>query len=151
MGGVSAAGNNRGCAELSVLMPRRALRPIGFAVLALTATSWPASAYTPACDTARYTLRTLNSAIELYALEHGAYPASENWFEELKRSHTIDSALVNRDPWGRAYVYRRLGDGFDLFTTGPDGLAATADDQVKASDWKWGVCHSPRRCGAGSV
>jgi general secretion pathway protein G len=83
-------------------------------------------------DTATAQIKNLQSAIELYFLDIGRYPASKegllslieppeatpNWNGPYIKSR--DGLL---DPWGRPYVYVTPGKGadYDLMSYGQDG------------------------------
>ena len=82
----------------------------------------------------------VNAAIEIYRGTHQDYPESL-----AALVHPDDGSLpvlsrVPRDGWGRALLYRHPSAhaeiGYDLFSAGQDGIAATADDMVfKESLW----------------
>jgi len=55
---------------------------------------------------------TLRYKVEAEKADTGYYPRS----------------LKDADPWGHLYVYETTGDGFVLYSAGPDGRAGTADD-----------------------
>ncbi len=85
----------------------------------------------------------LSSALDLYELDNGAYPTTEQGLAALRVAPTSPplppkwkgpylkkrGALL--DPWGHAYVYvspSTHGMDYDLSSWGPDGTAGTADD-----------------------
>jgi general secretion pathway protein G len=82
-------------------------------------------------DTARIQLGALEQALDLYRLDTGAYPSTEQGLEALITAPAgatrwngpyLDGAEVPLDPWGHAYVYRVPGTegAYDLFTLGAD-------------------------------
>ena len=82
-------------------------------------------------DTARIQLDAFEQALDLYRLDVGRYPSSEEGLGALMRQSTgmdgwngpyLDGQAVPADPWGNAYVYRIPGsDGpYDLYTLGAD-------------------------------
>jgi general secretion pathway protein G len=82
-------------------------------------------------DTARIQLAAFEQALDLYRLDVGRYPSTEEGLTVLVRQPGgtngwngpyIDSQAVPADPWGYAYVYRMPGsDGsYDLYTLGAD-------------------------------
>jgi general secretion pathway protein G len=82
-------------------------------------------------DTARVQLDALEQALELYRLDTGEYPTTEQGLAALIRAPSggtgwngpyLDGSEVPMDPWGHAYVYREPGaDGpYDLYTLGAD-------------------------------
>jgi len=78
-------------------------------------------------------------ALDLYEMDMGHYPESldylrtrpaadaDNWHGPYLKKKPID-------PWGKPYIYKAPGDhnqdGYDLFSSGRDGQAGTADDIV---------------------
>lgn len=89
------------------------------------------------------------SALDLYELDNGFYPSSEQGLSALKVAPAT-SPLPKRwrgpylkkkslsDPWGHPYVYRSPGrhnaDDYDLFSTGPDGTEGGGDDVINWDD-----------------
>jgi general secretion pathway protein G len=85
-------------------------------------------------------LVSLSDALAQFEADCGAYPSSEDglgalrakplWARNWAGPYVEEEALM--DPWGRAFVYRYPGDanpgGFDLVSTGPDGVEGTSDD-----------------------
>lgn len=55
-----------------------------------------------------------------------------NWPEGAQWRRFLDGQTIPLDPWNRPYVYRCPGtvntDGYDLFSSGPDGSERTDDD-----------------------
>ena len=52
-------------------------------------------------------------------LEHLiTYPAG---FANWHGPYWNDGLKLPADPWGRSYIYRRKGNGFELFSTGESG------------------------------
>jgi general secretion pathway protein G len=93
-------------------------------------------------------IRQLEMAIEIYSIELGHFPTTE---EGGLKALTIKPTFADeqmdkkwsgpycdgnlRDPWGNLFVYRSPGTinrgGFDLISCGPDGKEGTADDISK--------------------
>ena len=79
-------------------------------------------------------LSSLDTALKLYRLDVGAFPATEAGLEALMVASGKGPYLERRplDPWGRKYEYRCPGvhrpTSYDLFSTGRDGKSGTADD-----------------------
>jgi hypothetical protein len=59
---------------------------------------------------------TLRFKIEVYKMEHSAYPP------------TLDAVSLERDPWGHPYIYKASGSSFYLASAGADGKEGTGDD-----------------------
>lgn len=87
----------------------------------------------------------IDSALGMYEMDNSRYPSTEQGLEALVAKPSGEPSPANwngpylkkktvpKDPWGRPYVYRFPGtknvDGYDLFSTGPDGVES-ADDIV---------------------
>ncbi len=82
-------------------------------------------------DAARLQLQSLEQALDLYRLDTGTYPTTQQGLQALIRDPGVrgwrgpylDAGSVPLDPWGRPYVYRSPGERglFDLFSLGADG------------------------------
>lgn len=82
-------------------------------------------------DTARIQIGAFEQALDLYRLDVGRYPTTEEGLAALIRAPAgnrgwngpyLDSQTVPEDPWGHAYVYRVPGSvgPYDLYTLGAD-------------------------------
>lgn len=86
-------------------------------------------------------ITALENAMEMYRLDNGVYPTTEQGLEALvspaqmdpRPRNFRDGGYIRRlpdDPWG--YEYRLLSPGqfgrYDIFSVGPDGQAGTNDD-----------------------
>ncbi len=87
---------------------------------------------------AQSTLSSLVPAIEVYKIQHGAYPAS---LDELRKSLPKDTFTFVFDPTDvrlgepRAFYYERVGaDHYYLRAVGPDGKPFTDDDILPKVD-----------------
>lgn len=75
-------------------------------------------------------IKTYQSAIDLYALEHNdQFPKTLDALVSGSKKYLRE---LNKDPWGNPYVYLVPGehhsDSYDLFSMGPDGSRGTEDD-----------------------
>jgi hypothetical protein len=61
-------------------------------------------------------LRQLKNVIEMFAAVRGYYPDS---IEDLVAAGEIEHVELF-DRWGRKYVYRKLAEGYELYSSGPD-------------------------------
>ncbi len=97
-------------------------------------------------DTATAQIKNLQSAIELYFLDTGRYPASSEGLLGLIEAPEAalnwnGPYLKNRDglidPWGRPYVYVTPGkDGdYDLMSYGQDGEPGGDGESKDISAW----------------
>ena len=96
----------------------------------------------PACSTARSVLQAYDSAIQMYAVDHGL-PNDGSWYENLISAGYISRSHPRNDPWGHPYYYRVVENSYDLRTLGPDGRLGTDDDQSKRDGWQWHQCSPP--------
>lgn len=80
---------------------------------------------------ARAQIEGLAKALDLYRLEVGRYPSSEQGLQALVSAPSDESRWtgpylqkkVPDDPWGHAYIYRYPGENneYDLLSLGKDG------------------------------
>ncbi len=92
-------------------------------------------------------IRAYSQALDLYELDNGFYPTTEQGLKALETKPTtppeprnwkgyLQSGLRD-DPWGKPYVYRypseKRGTGYDLYSLGPDMTDGTEDD---ITNWK---------------
>lgn len=84
----------------------------------------------------------LATALDLFELDNGFYPTTEQGLEALRSLPALPPVPKNwkgpylkkklsLDPWGRAYLYRSPGThnaDYDLFSLGADGVESTNDD-----------------------
>ncbi|MEW6026415.1 MAG: type II secretion system protein GspG [Planctomycetota bacterium] len=82
--------------------------------------------------TAQVQIIAIQTALEQYNAETGAYPTTEQGIQILESGEMKYLENVMNDPWGRQYKYRFPGErnkeGYDLWSAGPDGADNTADD-----------------------
>lgn len=98
-------------------------------------------------DTAAVQIENVAAALELYFLETGAYPTSEQGLEALveRPSGVVawDGPYLKKssgivDPWGRTYQYRFPGEHgeFDVFTLGADNALGGEGDARDIGNWE---------------
>jgi general secretion pathway protein G len=92
-------------------------------------------------DTARLQINAISSALELYALDNGGFPAQQAGLAALMQAPAgaqrwsgpyLKKAEGLLDPWGRPYQYRIPGKAqpFEIFTLGRDNApGGTGEDQ----------------------
>jgi general secretion pathway protein G len=87
-------------------------------------------------------IKTLETAVDLYALDNGSPPTSEQGLEALRRKpgtapvpNNWNGPYVKKapiDPWGNHYEYRSPGQlnpgGYDIICYGADGKPGGADE-----------------------
>jgi general secretion pathway protein G len=102
-------------------------------------------------DLARVQVTKLEQTLELYKLDNGRYPTSEQGLSALVAAPTTEpqprrypqQGYVKRadllDPWGVAYQYVAPGArntfSFDLFSFGPDGIQGGEGENADIGNW----------------
>ena len=87
---------------------------------------------------ARVQIENLARALAMFKLAVGRYPPEEDGLAVVRQAPSgVDRwdgpylrKRVPKDPWDRAYVYRRSGKGFEVLSYGADG--ATGGSNVDA-------------------
>ncbi|MHC5349320.1 type II secretion system major pseudopilin GspG [Metapseudomonas furukawaii] len=95
---------------------------------------------------ARAQIEGLVKALDIYRLEVGRYPSTEQGLTALVAAPTDEPRWagpylqkgVPQDPWGRAYVYRSPGENgdFDLLTLGKDGQPGGDGENAEVTSWQ---------------
>jgi general secretion pathway protein G len=91
---------------------------------------------------ARIQIQSIETALDLYALDTGHFPSSSEGLDALMQrpggvtswnGPYLKGNAVPNDPWGRPYIYRSPGEhgSYDIVSYGADGkeggTGATAD------------------------
>src|SRR3954468_2679581 len=95
-------------------------------------------------DTARLQIQNFSSALDLYRLDTGNYPTTQQGLGVLIanpdriagwKGPYIDSRQVPTDPWGTPYVYRSPGEKapYDLVSLGSDKTPGGQGDKADIS------------------
>ena len=97
-------------------------------------------------DEARRTLaatqiKEIENALDIYRLQNGFYPTTEQGLEALVTKPTtnpqpkkyIEGGYIKRvpmDPWGNPFIYRSPGDKglIDIISCGPDGEESSGNN-----------------------
>ncbi len=94
---------------------------------------------------------TLESAVELYKLDNGKYPTTEQGLQALveapqteplpkkwRKGGYLKRSKVPQDPWGNEYMYLQPGVNgyFDIFSYGADGVAGGEDYDMDINSWE---------------
>lgn len=95
---------------------------------------------------AKIQIESFSSALDLYYLDLGRYPTSNEGLAGLARSNNqagwngpyLRGGVVPNDPWGHGYVYRSPGASgpYDIISLGSDGQeggSGTAADIVSGA------------------
>ena len=72
--------------------------------------------------TATLDLRAISNGVDLYHVETGQWPDS---LQQLVPKFVKD---LHKDPWGNDYAYVRTGEGYDVYSYGPDKTQGGNDD-----------------------
>lgn len=97
-------------------------------------------------STAHTQVESLSSALDLYKLDAGRYPTTQEGLDALVTApagtETWNGPYVKKkaslvDPWGHLYGYRSPGEHgeYDLYSDGPDGGAAGSGGTPKITSW----------------
>jgi general secretion pathway protein G len=78
--------------------------------------------------TARTQITMIQQAIELYRMENGRYPTTDEGIQVLISGGYLKGKQVPKDPWGSDYYYVSDGNTFTLKSPGPDKTLGTGDD-----------------------
>ena len=92
----------------------------------------------PAKQTAaRSQIEAFMTALDIYVVDVGTYPTSEQGLEALRRNPGGPNwrgpylrKEIPLDPWGNSYVYRAPGrsGGFEIVSYGADGLEGGSEE-----------------------
>ncbi len=96
-------------------------------------------------QTAQAQIQMLATALDLFYLDVGRYPTTDEGLEVLyKKSEDIPGWSgpyldkgVPKDPWGRDYVYKSPGEHgpYDLYSLGADGAEGGEGDNRDITNW----------------
>ena len=97
-------------------------------------------------DAARIQIERLSGVLDLYRLEVGGYPTSDDGLQALMEQPPdaekwngpyLKKANALSDPWGRPYIYQSPGEhgDFDLSTLGADGSDGGDGEDQDLTSW----------------
>ena len=97
-------------------------------------------------DTAKLQVENLKSALDLYRLDTGSYPTSQQGLGVLLKNPGnvrgwkgpyLDSPTLPADPWGNPYVYRSPGEHgpFDIISLGADKAPGGTGEAADVTSW----------------
>jgi general secretion pathway protein G len=72
--------------------------------------------------TATLDLKAISNGVDLFHVETGQWPEG---LQQLVPKYVKD---LHKDPWGVEYAYVRTGDGFDVYSYGPNKAQGGGDD-----------------------
>ncbi|MCY1411679.1 Type II secretion system protein G [compost metagenome] len=91
-------------------------------------------------------MESLGKALDLYRLELGHYPSTEQGLQalvvrpndEAKWQGPYLQKSVPKDPWGRDYLYKAPGDNgdYDLSSLGKDGQPGGDGENADVNSWQ---------------
>lgn len=98
---------------------------------------------------ARLQIKEIEAALDLYRLDNGFYPTTEQGLKALVERPTTEPIPRNWreggymkkvpvDPWGNPFVYRSPGDHgeYDLFSMGADGREGGEGSGKDITSWE---------------
>ena len=101
-------------------------------------------------QTTKTQIRSIESALKLYKLDNGVYPATEQGLNSLVAKPTVgvipknykeggylESKQVPKDGWGNDYIYVAPGEhgDYDLSSYGADGVKGGEGKNADISSW----------------
>jgi len=97
--------------------------------------------------TARIQIEDIGAALDLYHLEIGSYPSTEQGLQALVakppgvdawKGPYLKKQVVPKDPWGRDYHYRSPGEHghYDLYSLGADNVEGGTDENEDVVSWQ---------------
>jgi general secretion pathway protein G len=96
-------------------------------------------------NAAKAQIEIFNQAIELYRLDTGQYPASQQGLNALNENPGIENwagpylkKAVPNDPWNRPYHYQSPGNhgDYDLSSYGADGSPGGEGENKDVNSWE---------------
>jgi len=100
---------------------------------------------------ARVQIESLETAIKLYKLDSGIYPATEQGLQALveqpqtgtlpkkwRKGGYLEKGRVPKDPWGNEFVYLSPGvhGDYDIISYGADGVPGGEEFNKDISSWE---------------
>lgn len=97
--------------------------------------------------TARLQIEELSTALDVYRLETGQYPSSDEGLEALIQKPAsadkwsgpyLRKRVLPKDPWGQEYRYRSPGENgtYDLYSLGADNTEGGAGENTDVVSWQ---------------
>ncbi len=92
-------------------------------------------------------IELLSTALEIYKLDTGKYPAQEEGLKALiSKSGEVNNwkgpylkkNVIPKDPWGAEYVYKHPGEhgDYDILSYGADGNEGGTDEDADVVSWE---------------
>lgn len=97
--------------------------------------------------TAAVQIRDLEQALEMYKLDVGRFPSSDQGLQALVTAPGgvrgwngpyLKGSRVPEDPWGNAYQYRQPGQhgAYDLVSYGANGAPGGSGEDADVANWE---------------
>ena len=97
-------------------------------------------------DTAKLQIEELGAGLDLFHLEVGRYPTTQEGLKALVEKPTgistwhgpyLKKKNIPNDPWGNAYHYRFPGEQgvYDLYSLGADNMDGGEDNNADVVSW----------------
>ncbi len=97
-------------------------------------------------DTARLQIEELGAGLDLFHLEVGRYPTTDEGLTALVEEPTgvnnwngpyLKKKTLPKDPWGNEYNYQSPGENgpYDLFSLGQDNMEGGEDENEDIVSW----------------
>jgi len=102
----------------------------------------------PQVQKAKGDIAAIETALEMYYLDHNSYPSDQQGLEALVTAPAgVNEAAYRKggyirkmslDPWGNAYQYRNPGERaqIDIFSLGADGEPGGEDQNADIGNWQ---------------
>ena len=96
-------------------------------------------------NAAKAQIEIFNQALELYRLDTGQYPSSEQGLNALNEDPGVENwagpylkKAVPNDPWRRLYNYQAPGNhgDYDISSYGADGSPGGEDENKDVNSWE---------------
>lgn len=95
---------------------------------------------------AKQDVMAIQNALELYKLDNGFYPSTEQGLNALVSKPTTSPSPQNwthylqslpKDPWGKPYYYLNPGQhsDVDVYTPGPGGQSGEDNSDAEIGNW----------------
>src|SRR3990167_7365781 len=95
---------------------------------------------------AKQDILSIQSALDLYKLDNGNYPTTDQGLEALVKKPSVAPLPTNwkpylqsmpKDPWGREYLYLNPGEHaeVDIFTFGANGKPGGTGADAEIGNW----------------
>lgn len=100
---------------------------------------------------AKVDIAALTTALQLYKLDNGEYPTTEQGLKALieppekdggasnwKKGGYLEKQSVPKDPWGRDFIYLSPGihQDYDILSYGADGVQGGEDKNQDIKSWE---------------